>query len=312
MKIKKIGILGARGYVGNEVLNLLSHHPKVHIHSIFSRSKFGQKIEINPTSSLIYKDLSIENLELESEDAFILALPNGEASKYVNAIHKHNPEAVILDLSSDYRLDDTWSYRIPELHNPISGTKISNPGCYATAMQFMVTPLKDIIIDYVNFFGISGHSGAGATPNSRNDKQLLSDNVIAYSLVDHLHEREVKKHCYEKILFTPHVAEFFRGILMTGNFFLTQSTSISKIMQLFETFYVNHKLIQIQTSAPNLQQVRDTSKVIMGGFEFDTKLNRLSFCCVIDNLLKGAATQAIQNLNSSFGFEDNLGIIKSN
>ena len=215
MKIKKIGILGARGYVGNEVLNLLSHHPKVHIHSIFSRSKCGEKIEINPTSSLVYKDLSIENLELGSEDAFILALPNGEASKYVNAIHKHNPEAIILDLSSDYRFDDTWSYRIPELHNPISGTKISNPGCYATAMQFMVTPLKDIIIDYVNFFGISGHSGAGATPNSRNDKQLLSDNVIAYSLVDHLHEREVKKHCYEKILFTPHVAEFFRGILMT-------------------------------------------------------------------------------------------------
>ena len=83
-------------------------------------------------------------------------------------------------------------------------------------------------------------------------------------------------------------------------------------MQLFETFYVNHKLIQIQTNAPNLQQVRDTSKVIIGGFEFDTKLNRLSFCCVIDNLLKGAATQAIQNLNSAFGFEDNLGIIKSN
>ena len=120
MKIKKIGILGARGYVGNEVLNLLSQHPKVHIHSIFSRSKCGEKIEINPTSSLIYKDLSIENLELESEDAFILALPNGEASKYVNAIHKHNPEAIILDLSSDYRFDDTWSYRIPELHNPIN------------------------------------------------------------------------------------------------------------------------------------------------------------------------------------------------
>ena len=96
---------------------------------------------------------------------------------------------------------------------------------------------------------------------------------------------------------------------MTGNFTLTSTISIEDITKIFNKYYENKALIFIQDNIPNMQTVQNTSKVIIGGFEFDEKINRLTFCCTLDNLLKGAATQAVQNLNSAFGWEDNFGII---
>ena len=194
--------------------------------------------------------------------------------------------------------------------SPSPATKISNPGCYATAMQLMLAPLVDKLSGPVNFFGISGYSGAGASPNPRNDKELLSNNILAYSMINHLHEQEVKHQMYKEIFFTPHVAEFFRGIHMTGNIILTDSMSADDAKSVFQDFYTDNSLIKVQDPAPNLQQVRGTSFAVIGGFEADINSKRLTFCCTIDNLLKGAATQAVQNLNSAFGWDDNLGIIE--
>ena len=115
---------------------------------------------------------------------------------------------------------------------------------------------------------------------------------------------------YKEIFFTPHVAEFFRGIHMTGNIILTDSMSADDAKSFFQDFYTDNSLIKVQDPAPNLQQVRGTSFAVMGGFEADINSKRLTFCCTIDNLLKGAATQAVQNLNSAFGWDDNLGIIE--
>ena len=170
--------------------------------------------------------------------------------------------------------------------------------------------LVDKISGPVNFFGISGYSGAGASPNPRNDKELLSNNILAYSMINHLHEQEVKHQMYKEIFFTPHVAEFFRGIHMTGNITLTDSMSADDAKSVFQDFYTDNSLIKVQDPAPNLQQVRGTSFAVIGGFEADINSKRLTFCCTIDNLLKGAATQAVQNLNSAFGWDDNLGIIE--
>ena len=176
-------------------------------------------------------------------------------------------------------------------------------------MQFMLAPLQELIVGPVNLYGISGYSGAGATPNSRNDQETLKDSVIPYSLVAHLHEKEVKAHSYPEVLFTPHVGNFFRGIMMTGNFILSSPMLPDEIYSLFVEYYNSQELICIQTELPNLQDVQNTSNVIIGGFAVDQGINRLTFCCALDNLLKGAATQTIQNLNSAFGWEDNLGII---
>jgi N-acetyl-gamma-glutamyl-phosphate reductase common form len=309
MDTKTIGLLGGRGYVGQEIIKLLVNHKYLNITSIFSSSKAGQSVPLNVGNELLYQDLSLDKIVLFDEDAFILALPNNESQNYVDLIHRHNPQAIIIDLSADHRFDQAWEYRVPELSETVQSTKISNPGCYASAMQFMLAPLKNILAGPVHLYGISGYSGAGATPNSRNDQEALQDSILPYSLVSHLHEKEVKAHSYPEILFTPHVGNFFRGIMMTGNFILSQSMSADEIYNLFVNHYQSEQLICIQPELPKLQDVQNTSNVIMGGFAVDQEIHRLTFCCALDNLLKGAATQTVQNLNSAFGWDDNLGII---
>jgi N-acetyl-gamma-glutamyl-phosphate reductase common form len=309
MDTKTIGLLGGRGYVGQEIIKLLVNHKYLNITSIFSSSKAGQSVPLNVGNELLYQDLSFDKIVLSDEDAFILALPNNESQNYVDLIHRHNPQAIIVDLSADHRFDQAWEYRVPELSETVQSNKISNPGCYASAMQFMLAPLKNILAGPVHLYGISGYSGAGATPNRRNDQEALQDNILPYSLVSHLHEKEVKAHSYPEILFTPHVGNFFRGIMMTGNFILSESMSADEIYNLFVNHYQSEQLICIQPEPPNLQDVQNTSNVIMGGFAVDQEINRLTFCCALDNLLKGAATQTVQNLNSAFGWDDNLGII---
>ena len=309
MDTKTIGLLGGRGYVGQEIIKLLVNHKYLNITSIFSSSKVGQSVPLNIGNELLYQDLSLDQIVLSDEDAFILALPNNESQNYVDLIHRHNPQAIIVDLSADHRFDQAWEYRVPELSETVQSTKISNPGCYASAMQFMLAPLKNILAGPVHLYGISGYSGAGATPNSRNDQEALQDSILPYSLVSHLHEKEVKAHSYPEILFTPHVGNFFRGIMMTGNFILSESMSADEIYNLFVKHYQSEQLICIQPELPKLQDVQNTSNVIMGGFAVDQEIHRLTFCCALDNLLKGAATQTVQNLNSAFGWDDNLGII---
>ena len=299
MELKKIGLLGGRGYVGQEIFKVLSQHDFLKITSVFSTSKSGHQVNQGMDQSLIYQDLATDKIKLSDEDAFILALPDNQSQPYIDLIHRHNSKAIIVDLSADNRFDDDWEYRVPELSKPKQSSKISNPGCYASAMQFMLAPLENI----------SGYSGAGASPNNRNNLESLKDNILPYSLVSHVHEKEVKANCYPNVLFTPHVGNFFRGILMTGNFTLTSAISLEDITKMFNKYYENKALIFIQDNIPNMQTVQNTSKVIIGGFEFDEKINRLTFCCTLDNLLKGAATQAVQNLNSAFGWEDNFGII---
>ena len=308
MDNKKIGLLGGRGYVGQEIIALLSNHDYLNITSIFSSSKVGEPVNLDIDSALLYQDLSLNNIVLGDEDAYILALSNNQAKQYVDLIERHNSKAIIVDLSADHRFDDTWEYRVPELSEPVQSNRISNPGCYASAMQFMLAPLINILKGSVNLFGVSGYSGAGASPNEKNDLEALKDNILPYSLVSHLHEREVKAHSYQDLLFTPHVGNFFRGILMTGNFMLAKTMNREDILNLFIDYYKEKKLIYIQQDLPNVQKVQNNSNVILGGFEIDSEINRLTFCCALDNLLKGAATQAVQNLNSAFGWEDTLEI----
>ena len=311
MDVKKIGLLGGRGYVGQEIFELVNNHPKLSITSVYSSSQAGLSVPGSAKdNSLSYLSMDLANLELGNEDAYVLALPNDQSKGYVDKILEHNPKAILLDISSDHRFNAAWEYRLPELSEPVSSTKISNPGCYATAMQLMLAPLVDNISGPVNFFGISGYSGAGASPNLRNNKELLSSNILAYSMINHLHEQEVKHQIYDEIFFTPHVAEFFRGIHMTGNIILTDAISADEVEIAFQNFYTDMPLIKVQHSAADLHKVRGTSFALIGGFETDIKTKRLTFCCTIDNLLKGAATQAVQNLNSAFGWDDNLGIIE--
>ena len=218
----KIALLGGRGYVGQEIIKLLNSHPIFDLSMAFSKSLAEKKVDgyiKNP--NLKYTNLSLESLSLPEIDIVICALANGESSVFIDKIEKLDDSIIIIDIGSDFRFDDGWSYSIPEIHNISKGTKrISNPGCYATAMQLAIAPLKDYTNSKVSCVGISGYSGAGSTPNDKNNPEVLKNNILPYSLSNHTHEKEVKRHCYEKIMFTPHVAEFFRGILVTSHFSL--------------------------------------------------------------------------------------------
>lgn len=305
---KKISIIGGRGFTGQELIKLIDSHPQFELAQAFSSSVAGEEIIIDERKlKKTYASLD-EDTEFVEEDAIILALPNNEAAKWADKISKQNSQAIILDLSADHRFDGEWHYSVPELTQTIDGNKISNPGCYATAMQLMLAPINNMIDGEVNFFGISGYSGAGATPNDRNDPDKLKNNIIPYSFNNHIHEREVSFHMQREINFMPHVANFFRGILITGNFSLKNQCSSQETRNIFDDFYDEHSFIVIKEEFPSISEVINTPNAMIGGFNIDVSKKRLSFCCSIDNLLKGAASQAIQNLNNAMNFDEKLGL----
>lgn len=216
----KIALIGARGYTGQALIDLLNRHPNMDLRHVSSRELAGKKLEGYTKRNITYENLSPEDVKKMAEkgevDCWVMALPNGVCKPYVDAINEAGkPEAVIIDLSADYRFDSSWTYGLPELvdRRKISdATRIANPGCYATAAQLGIAPLLDFIGGQPTVFGVSGYSGAGTKPSPKNDVKLLENNLIPYSLVDHIHEREISSQLGIDIAFIPHVAVWFQGI----------------------------------------------------------------------------------------------------
>ena len=212
---------------------------------------------------------------------------------------------------ADYRFNASWVYGQPErFADRIRGARrIANPGCYATGAQLALAPLTPWLVGAPVVFGVSGYSGAGKKPSPKNDPEVLRDNLLPYALADHIHEREVSRHIARSIRFLPHVAPFFRGISLTVAATLAAGTSAAETIERFSDAYADCPLIRVRSGIPEVRQVRGTHGVIIGGFTVsESDARRLSIVAVLDNLLKGAATQAVQNLNLAFGLEDLVGI----
>ena len=189
-----VGIVGARGFTGRELLRLLSRHPRLHVAFVTSRELAGRAVKAESPGSdceLSFEHLSPADCASREVDAYVLALPNDASDAYMREIEAKRPGAVVVDLSADHRFDDAWVYGQPERRRAaISGSKrIANPGCYATAFQLAAEPLIPFVTGPFHGFGVSGYSGAGTTPSPRNDPALLADSVLPYALVDHAHER---------------------------------------------------------------------------------------------------------------------------
>lgn len=304
----KVVIIGARGYTGSELLPLLDGHPDCSISAVGSSSAAGEPIAKHiaglSDSSLVFSDIRPETIEDFPADLYVLALPNGRAAEFVNAIDSYRPGAVIIDLSADYRFDAAWVYGQPERFSADiqNATRIANPGCYATGAQLALAPLVEHLTAVPVVFGLSGYSGAGKTPSRKNDQEVLRDNVLPYALVNHVHEREVSRHLAHEIRFLPHVASFFRGISLSISLELDQNLDADAAFRHYEAFYADCPLIDVHQGIPEVVEVRGSHKVLIGGFSASPETPRhLSLVCVLDNLLKGAATQVIQNLNLAFG-----------
>lgn len=310
---KRIGIIGARGHVGAELIRLLATHQGFELALVSSRERDGQLLrEHHPgvEGDLCYRNVAADELAAEALDAVVLALPNGKADAFVAALDGAGADPVIIDLSADYRFDDGWYYGLPELTRAAAHgqRRISNPGCYATAMQLAIAPLRDVLDGPVQCFGVSGYSGAGTTPSDKNDVDKLHGNLMPYALAGHVHEREVSRQLGHPVQFMPHVAPHFRGITMTVNLPLREALTANQLRQRFDTAYAAEGLVAVQDDAPWVSAIAGEHGVRIGGFTVADDGHRVVLVSVLDNLLKGAATQALQNLNLAFGFDELEGI----
>lgn len=308
-----IGLVGARGHTGRELIRLISGHPEMMLAYAVSREYAGRKVsEIAPEDKdeCIFEALDPKEAARRRVDAVILALPDGAGAPYVEAFDKAAPDTIIVDLSADRRFDDDWAYGLPELYRAkIRGkTRIANPGCYATALQLSVAPLLPILGGVPAIFGVSGYSGAGATPNPRNDPDRLRDNLMPYKLVGHNHEREATRHLGTPVRFFPHVHPAFRGLLVTSHIPLAAPLDKPGLKRLYSEHYGAERLIDLRDDPPELKDGANRTGVLIGGFDVGIDGRSAVVVAAEDNLLKGAAVQAIQNLNIALGLDELMGL----
>jgi N-acetyl-gamma-glutamyl-phosphate reductase len=310
--VRSIGLVGARGYVGAELIRLLAVHPGFELGFVSSRELDGQRVGDHVAAfdgPLRYRNIPHDALGGEAVDAYVLALPNGKAARCIASIEAADRDAVEIDLSADYRFDDSWYYGLPELtRDAYAGQRrISNPGCYATAMQLAIAPMQDLLQGTAQCFGVSGYSGAGTTPSDKNDPGKLRDNLMPYALAGHLHEREVTRHL-APVEFMPHVAPHFRGLTVTANLHLAAPTTLDDVRARYRERYAREPLVEVIDDAPWVSAIAGRNGAQIGGFTLSQDGRRLVVVCTLDNLLKGAATQALQNLNLAFGYDEFEGI----
>lgn len=306
---KRIGIVGARGHTGAELIRLVATHPSLELAYVSSRELNGQRVEDHVEAykgDLRYSSPAHEDLPALDADVVVLALPNGKASVCVEAFDAAGKDPVIVDLSADYRFDDSWYYGLPELtRNKWRGEKrISNPGCYATAIQLSVAPLKDVLAAPPVCFGVSGYSGAGTTPSDKNNPEKLRDNLMPYSLTGHMHEKEASRHLGIPVEFMPHVAPHFRGLTVTTNLYISRAMKREDVLARFQQAYAGEKLVRVLDEAPWVSQIAGKHHAEVGGFALSADGKRVVVVATLDNLLKGAATQAMQNINRAIGVDE--------
>lgn len=309
-----IGLVGARGHTGRELIRLIAGHPEMMLAYAVSREYAGRKVsEIAPEDKdeCIFEALDPKESARRRVDAVILALPDGAGAPYVEAFEASARDTVIVDLSADRRFDDAWAYGLPELHRAkIRGrTRIANPGCYATALQLCVAPLVPLVEGAPAVFGVSGYSGAGTTPSPRNDPARLADNLMPYKLAGHNHEKEATRHLGVPVRFFPHVHPAFRGLLVTAHVPLAAPLDRAGLARLFHEYYDGERLIDLQDDPPELKDGSGRTGVLIGGFDVGADGRSAVVVAAEDNLLKGAAVQAIQNLNIALGLGEYAGIV---
>ena len=304
-ELHTVGVVGARGHTGAELVRLIRDHPSLELAFAGSRELADEPVPGLP--DLHYESIGAEDLADREPDVVILALPDGAGDPYVDVIGEAR---VIVDISADHRFDDTWAYGLPELfRDKIQGAqRIANPGCYATATQIALAPLLEATSGVPAVFGVSGYSGAGTTPGPRNDPDLLRDNLMPYKLVGHNHERETVHHLGVPVRFIPHVHPAFRGLLVTAHIPLHRAMTSAEVEARYEEQYGEEPLIEIRDAIPELRDGTGHPGVVLGGFETSADGLNAVVIAAEDNLLKGAAVQAIQNVNLALGLPEFEGL----
>ena len=316
MKIKA-GIVGGAGYTGGEMLRLLINHPDVEIVFVHSNSNGGNLISDVHTDLIGDTDLRFTGELSSAIDVLFLCVGHGDAKKFLDA----NPAAdgiKIIDLSQDFRLAEAagtdWVYGLPELNREQikKASFIANPGCFATAIQLGLLPLaaKGLLKNEVHINATTGSTGAGQSLAATSHFTWRNNNLSVYKAFEHQHLNEIGQSLvqldpqFDAVLnFIPQRGDFTRGIL-AAMYMETEMTGDEALL-LYEDFYAQHPFTQVSKKNIDLKQVVNTNKGLVHVEKHGKKLLIIS---IIDNLLKGASGQAVQNMNIMFGLEERQGL----
>lgn len=331
----KIGVIGASGYAGGELLRLLTGHPEFEVCCVTAHSNAGELItSVHPqlNSYAGKKFLPFKASDFDCCELIFLALPHGESASVIASL---SPKAKIVDLGADYRLEDgskwekyyggthagTWTYGAPELPGARSAiakaTRVANPGCYATAISLGTAPAAKIAdLSDVVVVAASGTTGAGRSAKINLIASEVMGSLTSYKFGGiHQHTPEIEESIARatgvtaKISFTPILAPMPRGILATITMKLNQGVTEEAVRSAYEAAYKSEAFVQLLPKG----QMPQTSSVLGSNFvamqvAIDEHTHRLVVSVAIDNLVKGAAGQAIQNANIICGFSENLGL----
>ncbi|QOW44136.1 N-acetyl-gamma-glutamyl-phosphate reductase [Acinetobacter indicus] len=339
-----VGIVGGTGYTGVELLRLLLRHPNVKVNVLTSRTEAGRRVDdmfpsLRGHTDLCYSDLNIE--DLKQCDVVFFATPHGVAMKHAADLVAANTK--VIDLAADFRLQDLaqfekWYgmehacpeilkdsvYGLSELNREQIKTAqvIGNPGCYPTTVQLGLAPLlksaetlikpESIIID-----AKSGVSGAGRKASLGMIYSENADNFKAYGVAGHRHHPEIvealenisgQKDVFNHIVFVPHLVPMIRGMLSTMYIDLTDAGDATDVQALYEQFYAQEQFVDVMPagSSPETRSVRGANQLRIALYKPQPK--KLVVLVAQDNLVKGAAGQAVQNMNLMFGFAEQAGL----
>ena len=328
----KVAIIGASGYTGGELLRMLLNHGEVEITDITSRQYDGTPAhKIHPhirDSGLVFKNKAPDELDA---DVVFTATPHGASMKIVPKILETG--AKVVDLSGDYRYRDTEVYEkwygmehtdkeqkaafgLPELYRDEikKADLVANPGCFPTGAILSSYPLvKNNLVDRIVIDSKTGVSGAGVNPSSTTHYPNIADNVNPYKISSHRHMSEIQQelHGFDdvKVSFTPHLVPVNRGIQTTSHSFLIKDITTDELREFYEKEYKDEYFIKLMDEGeiPHLSSVRGSNFVHIGGFEID-ETGRVIMLSAIDNLVKGASGQAIQNMNILLGIDERTGL----
>jgi N-acetyl-gamma-glutamyl-phosphate reductase len=319
----KAGIIGGAGYTGGELLRVLLNHPHVSISFINSKSNAGKAISSVHADLLGETDLIFSSDINNDIDVLFLCVGHGDAKKFLEKNADTLGGVKLIDLSQDYRLlnnnqppttnHQPFVYGLPELNKKEiqSAQNIANPGCFATAIQLGLLPLaKACLLNEVYTTGITGSTGAGQSLSATSHFSWRANNIQAYKTLDHQHLGEIgqslsqlQKNTNFDISFVPWRGDFTRGIFISSQ--VKCDFSLEEIKKIYKDFYEEHTFTHVSDEPIFLKQVVNTNKCIV---QIEKAGNKVVIHSTIDNLLKGASGQAIQNMNLMFGFEETAGL----
>jgi len=313
----KAGIIGGAGYTGGELIRILLGHPQCDIRFVHSRSQAGGLVSALHLDLIGETDLQFIDQVQTDVDVLFLCMGHGESSRFL-AQNKIPDSIKIIDSSQDFRLESAenrpFVYGLPEAFRDqiIQADNIANPGCFATAIQLSLLPLsaKQLLNEDVQVSGITGSTGAGQSPSTTTHLSWRSSNVSLYKAFNHQHLAEINQTL--KILqpgwnsshnFVPIRGNFTRGILIAA--YTKTELDFDQAKQLYQEFYSEHPFVFLSADNPDVKQVLNTNKCVLHLEKHGDILLAIS---VIDNLVKGASGQAIQNMNLMFGLDEHSGL----